>query len=95
MLWTIWEDLRLGPKKTVEYQGRKVQGQSVDFTAKSENWQQYELEDGSQVKMKVVLLDVIRLVDEYNKNGDPVYQFSAQQIIGMTIPDELKKKEKV
>lgn len=81
----------MGPKKTFEYQGRKVQGQSVDFTAKSENWQQYELEDGSQLKMKIVLLDVVRL-DEYNENGDPVYQFSAQQLIGIQVPDEFKKK---
>ncbi|MGO9230157.1 MAG: hypothetical protein ACLQKA_13250 [Bryobacteraceae bacterium] len=81
----------MGPKKTFEHQGRKVQGQSVEFTAKSENWQQYELEDGSQLKVKIVLLDVVRL-DEYSDNGDPVYQLAAQQLIGIQVPDELKKK---
>lgn len=81
----------MGPKKTFEYQGRKVQGQSVEFTARSENWQQYELEDGSQLKVKIVLLDVVRL-DEYGDNGDPVYQFTAQQLIGIQAPDALKKK---
>jgi hypothetical protein len=87
------EESELGPKKTVQHQGRPAFGQSVEFTAKSESWQLYELEDGTQLKMKLVLLDVIRIVDEYNKNGDPIYQFAAQQIMGINVPDELKKKQ--
>lgn len=81
----------MGPRKTFDYQGRKVQGQSVDFETKQESWSQYVLEDGTAMKMKVILLEVVRL-DEYSKTGDPVYQFSAQYITGVQAPDELKKK---
>ena len=42
--------------------------------------------------MKVVLLDVVRLDNEYDKAGNPVYQFAAHQIVSITPPDELKKK---
>ena len=82
----------MGQKKTIEYQGRKVEGEVLEFDAKSEVWNQYALEDGTSMKMKLVLLEVIRVLNEFSPNGDPVYQFSAQQIVGITSPDNLKKK---
>jgi hypothetical protein len=85
----------LGQKKTVDYQGRKVSGEVLNFQATApEAWNQYTLEDGSSMKMKLVLLEVVRLLDEYNPaTGDPVYMFSAQQIVGNTSPDNLRKKK--
>ena len=82
----------MGQKKTVEYQGRKVPGEVLEFEAKTEGWNQYTLEDGTSLKMKLVLLDVTRVLNEYGPTGDPVYMFSAQQIVGVTPPDNLKKK---
>jgi hypothetical protein len=69
-----------------------VSGASLGFDAKAENWQQYQLDDGSVLKIKLVLLDVIKLDGEFNDNGDPVYQFAAQQIVTVVVPDELKRK---
>lgn len=82
----------MGQKKTVDYQGKKVPGEVLEFEAKTENWNQYTLEDGTSVKMKVVLLEVVRVVNEYGPNGEPVYIFTAQQITGTSAPDGLKKK---
>ena len=82
----------MGQKKTVDYQGRKVEAEVLEFEAKGEAWNQYALEDGSSLKMKTVLLDVSRLLNEYDDKGEPVYVFAAQQIVGITAPDNLKKK---
>lgn len=82
----------MGLRKTVDYQGRRVEAEVVNFEAKAEGWNQYALEDGTSLKMKLVLLEVVRLVDEYGPTGDPVYVFSAQQIVGSASPDNLKKK---
>ncbi|MEO8370662.1 MAG: hypothetical protein ABI806_15875 [Candidatus Solibacter sp.] len=81
----------MGPKKTVEHEGRKVMAQPLEFDTKSEAWNQYALEDGSTLKMKIVLLNVLRLEGVY-KDGLPVYQFAAHQILGVDVPDELKEK---
>lgn len=81
----------LGPKKTLDVGGSKVVGQSVDFESKSENWNQYILEDGSTLRLKTVLLEVVRL-ERYNEKNEPVYQFTAQNIVGIQVPDSLKKK---
>ena len=47
----------MGPKKTVEHEGKKVTGQPLEFEAQSEAWNHYTLADGSVLKMKVVLVD--------------------------------------
>jgi len=81
----------LGNKRTIDFQGRKVQAEEVAFESGVENWTQYTLEDGTILKMKGILLEVVRL-SEYNEKGEPIYQFSAQQIVGTIVPDKLKKK---
>ena len=82
----------MGPEKVFKFQGRDVPGHQVDFEARAEVWSNYSLEDGTQLKLKTVLLEVIRL-DEYNAAGDPIYMFSAHQIVSVTVPDELKKTQ--
>jgi hypothetical protein len=78
-------------KRKYPYQGREVDGQSVSFQTQGEQWSMYELEDGSTLKIKVVLMEVVRL-DEYADNGDPVYLLTAQQVMGVVPNPELKKK---
>lgn len=74
--------------KTVEFKGRKVEAQLLEFETKAEPWNQYVLEDGTTLRMKIVLLEVVRLVGEKDEKGQPVYQFVAQQIIGASTPNE-------
>ncbi|MFY9904874.1 MAG: hypothetical protein WBD45_10835 [Terriglobales bacterium] len=85
------EDGTLSPKKTYAHQGRQISGQDVEFSPTSEPFSQYTLADGTQVKVKIVLLNAARL-DEYNEQGDPLYQFQFQHIIGIVPNEALKRK---
>jgi hypothetical protein len=67
-------------------------GQSIEFEVKSEPWTTYQLEDGTVVKAKVIMLDVVRLEEFNEQTGEPIYQFAAQHIIAVQVPEELKKK---
>jgi hypothetical protein len=78
-------------KRKYQYEGRDVDGEPVEWTTLGENWTTYELADGSTIKTKIVMLDVARL-DEFNENGDPIYLFNAQQVLGVTPNPQLKKK---
>jgi hypothetical protein len=80
-------------QKVVDYQGKKVTGEIVDFESSPENFNNYALADGTNIKIKTVLLEVVRIVDEYGPNGDPVYLFTAQQIINVNSPEKLKQKK--
>ncbi|MHC1589605.1 MAG: hypothetical protein ACXQTQ_01410 [Candidatus Hecatellaceae archaeon] len=53
----------------------------LDFKTLKEDFNEYELEDGSRVKVKVVLADVKMAVDEegrpkLNPDGNPIYHFN-------------------
>jgi hypothetical protein len=64
----------LAKRIEVEYEGKKVAAEALEFSAVSpEPWAVYQLEDGTQVKVKTVLAQVFRIIDKYLPNGDPVY----------------------
>lgn len=81
----------MAEKNKYPYQGRQVDGESVSFKTQGEQWSLYQLEDGSAMKIKIVLMDVVRL-DEHAENGDPVYLITAQQVVGVVPDPSLKKK---
>lgn len=79
-------------KKTYMYNGQPVDGQPINVESANEPWAQYTLEDGTTVKVKIVLLEVVRLKAHNEVTGDPIYQFQFQQIIGTVSPDSMKRK---
>jgi len=48
-----------------------------------EPWSEYELEDGTIIRIKQTLMDLACLDEEKTPNGEPVYMFQFQQ--AMTI----------
>lgn len=82
----------MASERKIQYKDKEVTALTLDFEAKGEAWSHYTLEDGATMKMKVILLDVKRIEGEYSEDGNPVYQISAQYIMGIDAPDNLKKK---
>jgi hypothetical protein len=60
--------------------GREVTGKKVNFETIKEEWNEYKLEDGTRLYVKIVISDMIRR-NEISPLGEPVYQFSSQNII--------------
>jgi hypothetical protein len=88
----LTEDSPLAEKRKYQVGDRQVSGQPVEFESIAEPYCQFKLEDGSNVKAKMTLLNAARL-DEYSDNGDPLYQFQFQQIIAVVVPEALKRKK--
>ncbi|WP_263411100.1 hypothetical protein [Terriglobus tenax] len=78
--------------KMVNYNGKMAPASEVGIDESSEPWQTYTLADGTVVKTKAVMMDVVRIDNEYTDTGDPIYQFQFQQIITVVAPDSLKRK---
>jgi hypothetical protein len=76
---------------SVPYQDRQVEAVRVAFTSGGEPFASYQLADGSTLQLKAVLLEVLRLVNEYNPNGDPVYVMKARPVSNVTVAPELRK----
>lgn len=74
--------------------GKPAKGIKVDvsnFQLPKEHWNEYMLEDGTVIKLKVILKAVVRIKDHYDQSGNPVYSFQHQTINHIDVPESLKK----
>jgi hypothetical protein len=65
----------------VPYQGRQVEGESVDFMTRKEDFAEYQLADGKVLRIKMVVTRIIKLVDEKSPDGNPVYLIQSQNVV--------------
>ena len=65
---------------------------SVDVNQSSEQWNTYLLDDGSTLRAKLVVTKVLRVDNNYDAEGNPVYIFHSQNICTVQSPENLRKK---
>ena len=60
--------------------GRQVQASAVEVNQSSERWNEYFLEDGTVLKMKLVLKKVYKIDNEFDAEGNPVYVMQSTNV---------------
>lgn len=75
--------IRLGPGAP------EMEGTVVPFQAVVENFNEYLLEDGTVVNMKVVVTEVVRIDDAYDDQGQPVYIINSQNVTSLLVREEM------
>ncbi len=78
-------------KRKIQFQGNEVWGEEVDFETEREGWNEYVLHDGTRLKMKSVVSDVLRL-EMFQPDGSPVYYINSTNVVTAIVPDSLKRK---
>lgn len=78
--------------RKVNFQGQQVDAEVVEFEPDREQWSTYILQDGTTMKIKAVVAEILRLNGVFGPNGDPIYMVQAQQILHVNAPDSLKKQ---
>lgn len=79
-------------KVKINYGGEEVTAQPIDINQSSEYWNQYLLDDGSILKMKLVATKVLRIEDRYDNEANPVYLVQSTNVLTVNAPANLKKK---
>lgn len=70
-----------------------AEGEEVDFENEKEEWNVYKLADGTTLKIKLVLVNVVRSRDKYDSLGNPIYGITSQNIIKvLDVPEKLRRK---
>ncbi|GGI23815.1 hypothetical protein [Bradyrhizobium guangdongense] len=64
----------------------------VDIVSSKEGWSEFTLSDGTVLRAKAVVLDVRKMVGQYNQDGEPVYEMQMTMVNQARVPEELKKK---
>ncbi|MBI4013493.1 MAG: hypothetical protein HY359_14335 [Candidatus Rokubacteria bacterium] len=66
-----------------------VEGEELAFEPLKESWNEYRCEDGSYVKIKLVVAKVTRL-DKQNAAGEPIYVVNSSSVVAATPPADRK-----
>lgn len=61
--------------------GEQREAAQVGFRSLTEHWNEYLLEDGSAIKVKLVATNVYRVEGETDDKGQPVYFLESQNIM--------------
>ena len=57
----------------IKYKGKEVRAEDVSFSVVSEDWNTYQLHDGTEIRMRLVVREVLKIPDELDREGKPVY----------------------
>ena len=69
----------------------QVDGERKSYNTITESWNEYLVEDGSTIRLKVVVKDIIR-TDKFNPDGTPVYLVQSVNVVDARVPENLKKQ---
>lgn len=75
----------------VLFQGATVDGVELDFKTIREEWNEYQIGDGSSVRVKLVMTNIVKLKDKYDATGNPIYLLKSSNVVAAT-PSEKSKK---
>lgn len=80
-------------RRKVQHEGQTYDGVDVSITSSNENWNEYLVSDGSVVRVKLVATEVIRLVDRYDADDNPVYLVRSTNIMTVHASEGLRRKQ--
>ena len=71
--------------------GSVVDGTEVGFRSSGEHWNEYLADDGSVIRLKLVVTEIMRLDDTYEPDGTPSYAVKSTTVMATSAPDELRR----
>jgi hypothetical protein len=78
-------------QRKINLGGKEYAAEIIEFETEREGWNSYILHDGTMLKLKAVVSDIIRVEGAYAPNGDPLYMVQSSNIVTTTVPESLKR----
>jgi hypothetical protein len=80
----------VGRKKRIRLGDQEVDATVVHFRGDVEHWNEYLLDDGTVVRLKAVVREIVRLDGHYDEEGNPAYVINSMNVTHVSAPEELK-----
>jgi hypothetical protein len=81
-------------KKKINVAGvGEVDAEQVGFRPVQEFWNEYHLDDGSTLRLKLVVTTVLRVPDMFDAEGNPAYLVNSTNVMAVDAPEDLRKKD--
>lgn len=62
----------------------------LSFKTESEGWNVYHLADGTEVRVRVMMVTATRREGQFDQAGNPMYDFNMQTVVNVDAPESLK-----
>jgi hypothetical protein len=72
--------------------GNSADAEVVSFQSHGEHWNEYILDDGTLLKLKPVVTEILRIEGLFDAAGNPAYLINSTNVVGVDAPDELKRE---
>ena len=79
-------------RRKVRFGNEEVDGLEMSFQNVAEHWNEYLLTDGSVLRLKSVVTEVMRIADRFDAEGNPVYVVKSAQIVAVSPSERAKKR---
>jgi hypothetical protein len=82
-----------GRKKKVQIPGvGEADAEVIPFRGDVEHWNEYLLDDGTVLRMKAVVTEIVRVEGHYDAEGNPAYLINSTNVTHVSSPEDLKKR---
>jgi hypothetical protein len=68
--------------------GQEHEAEPIGFRTSGEHFNEYLLDDGTVLRIKLVLTEVVKVKDMYDRYGNPAYLMRYQEVTAVDVPDE-------
>lgn len=65
----------------IKYQGKDIEVVEVETVTESERWNEYQLANGKALSIKLILVRVLKAVNEKTPDGEDLYVVNTQNIV--------------
>lgn len=82
----------MADKVKINFGNELVEATPINVNQANEYFNQYFLEDGTVLKMKLVATKVFRIDDRFDQEGNPIYFVQSTNVLSVDSPAHLKKQ---
>ena len=79
-------------KKTINLGQGPVAVTEVGYRPAGEYWNEYLADDGSVIRIKLVVQEVLRLDDQYDEQGNPMYLVKSANVMNVSATDDMRRE---
>jgi len=80
-----------GKRKITLPTGEEIEADVIGYRPNAEHWNEYLLDDGTVLRMKPVVTEVLRLEGQFDAMGNPAYLIQSTNVTAVDSPDTLRR----
>lgn len=80
-------------KRRLQIPGQgEIEVTEVGFRSSGEHWNEYLVDDGTVIRVKLVATEILRQDDVYDAEGNPGYIVKSANVTNVSAPENLRRK---